>query len=747
MSPTSAPVRLRAAPPSALYGTEVLITGCNSGLGRELARGALNDGARLRFTCRSEEKVRDTERVLGDEFPEATIRGYCLDLGEFARVEAFCTELSLDSVQIEHLILNAGIHLPFKHLMTVDGFEIHQQINFLSAALIFLRLAGGSGERLRQVVYVSSDAHRMGHLPAVFPLTYLSRYAKSKLKATTFFLAARPLFPSTLISVISPGNVATAIHRHKHPLLRSFRSLLRGTQSPEEAADDLLDAAFCSSEPEAYWNRGKMVPAAKRCSSDALKLETWNETIASLPSHANHRPYASTELVKNHAETVSRLAPRVSVPSSEHELLDLVRSARESGRRVRVVGSRHSYNDCFYSHSSLLSLAEFTELGPVDPQRRMITVGAGITIRELCDHLDDQGYALPFACDAGQQTFVGAAITGTHGFCRQGGLIAELIVALRVVSGLGEVVSITDEAELRSFRVSAGTLGIVTAATISVERKEGFVEYSLSTIRESELVSRLAREARENEYYRFFRNRFHPDRYTVLTINRTETIPSAGALQRVRHIDESPTAPGLVRGLRYLMRSAMVHRVLRPLPAFKLNMSLVAPYSTYLFLNGGIVDRSYRLSSLMYHAWDDDTTRNMEIAIRPEHLRTFLHIFDPLSEALRARSGEYSGYFTGRYVGRSAKAVLAPNYERDVLFVDVHVSRGAAAHDFLGRLEEKLAETIPIRPHWAKEFSMGHTELKERYPAECWQAFRAMKRKYDPDNLFSNAYTERVYGW
>jgi FAD/FMN-containing dehydrogenase len=98
-------------------------------------------------------------------------------------------------------------------------------------------------------------------------------------------------------------------------------------------------------------------------------------------------------------------------------------------------------------------------------------------------------------------------------------------------------------------------------------------------------------------------------------------------------------------------------------------------------------------------------------------------------------------------VGGSAKAVLAPNYERDVLFVDVHVSKGAATQNFLGRLEEKLAETIPVRPHWAKEFSMDHGELKERYPAESWRAFEAMKLKYDPNNLFSNAYTERVYGW
>ena len=167
--------------------------------------------------------------------------------------------------------------------MTGDGFELHHQVNFLSAARMFLRLSERGGHPLRQVVYVSSNAHKMGHLPAIFPLSFWARYARSKLRATTFFHAVRPLFPGSVISVISPGNVETAVHRHKHWLVRRLRDVLGGAQLADAAAGDLLEAAFSSGKPEAYWNRGKIAAPSERCSARALRLVAWADGTAGLP--------------------------------------------------------------------------------------------------------------------------------------------------------------------------------------------------------------------------------------------------------------------------------------------------------------------------------------------------------------------------------------------------------------------------------------------------------------------------------
>ena len=174
---------------------------------------------------------------------------------------------------------------------------------------------------------------------------------------------------------------------------------------------------------------------------------------------------------------------------------------------------------------------------------------------------------------------------------------------------------------------------------------------------------------------------------------------------------------------------------------------MVAPFSTLLFVNAGIVNRFYRLSGLLFQAWNDHRTRNMELAIRPEGFATFLGIFRRVNAVFSARSGELGTFFTGRYTGGSDRTLLGPNHRRDEIFVDLHVRKGPNAEAFLRELEQSLMDVLSVRPHWGKEFAQGHTDIVGAYPADSWTEFRDAKRRYDPDNVFSNAYTKRVFGW
>lgn len=733
----------RIAPRGALYGTSLLITGGNTGIGNALARQALQLGASVRFTCRTAEKVDATAAGLRADCPHSDVLGYQLDMGDQESVDRLADRVRRDGV-VDTLILNAGVHVPFGFHTTIDGHELHHQVNFLSPARLFLSLSQGL-RPVRRVLYVSSDAHRRGDLPATFPFSFWARYSRSKLLATTFFLAARPLFPSTTISVLSPGSVETDVDRHKHPIIRRLRGLNRTIQQPEEAASALLDGVFASADPELYRNRGEVVDPSPRCADPKLQMSVWDEVIGDLPDRAGG--VAPTHVIRNHAETLTRLAPFVRTPRSEREVAEIVCRARRSGKTIRVVGSRHSYNDCFYSASELISLEQLNTIGPVDRSRGTITIGSGVTVQALCDHLDAIGYALKWAGNSGKQTVVGAAITGTHGYHREGGLIAELIVGARIVTGAGEALRVDDEAELRALRVSLGTLGIVTEVTMSLVPSGEPVKYELETLDEPEFLERLGSLGRDNEYFRFFPNRYHPKRFSVLTINPTEERPTADALQRLRYIDTTNAPRVLVATLRKVMRSAIMHRVLGRLPAPRLRMSLIAPYSTLLFVNAGIVNRWHWIAGLIYQTWNDDRTRNMELAIRPDDFARFLAVYRKAQSAFHAKTGEFSTYFTGRYAGASCRTLLGPNRGRDVIFVDLHVRRSPGAAAFLHDLEKQLMRLMPIRPHWGKEFTQDRRDLAGAYPAECWREFAAAKQRFDPQNIFSNGYTKRVFGW
>ena len=736
--------RRSEADQSLLRDTTVLVTGCNTGIGRELARQALAAGASVVLTCRTAAKLDATASGLLAEIPGADVRGYVLEMESQVSVDDLCDALERDGLIVDTLILSAGVHVPFGRRVTPDGHELHHQVNFLSPARLFLRLARGR-HAPRRVLYVSSDSHRHGWLPAIFPFTFWSRYARSKLLAATFFLSARPLHPDTTISVMSPGKVLTEVDRHKPAVVRWLRRMARGARSAALAASQLIDATFHGPRPEEYRNGGRVLKPSRRCLDPALQLAVWNDVLGGWKRGAGMQ--APSHVIRNHAGNVSLLAPTVRRPGSEAEVAELVRGARRDGRKVRVVGAGHSYNDCFYSHSELVSLERLSTIGPIDEARATVEVGAGVRVQALCDHLQAHGYALRWSGNSGAQTFVGAALTGTHGYHRDGGLLAQLIVAMRVVTGTGEIIAVEDESELRALRVSLGTLGVVTSVTVSLVRSGAPVRYDVATLDDHDLVARIREIGDRNEYFRFHASRYRSERLSVLTLNPAPRMPPPEELERIRFIEKEGAPRPVIAALRALMGSRPMHRLCRRLPLPRLRMSLVVPYSTLLFVNAGVVNRLYRLVSLIYQAWNDDRTRNMELAIRPRDLGSFLAIYRRLAERLAERTGRVSTYFTGRWVGASEATLLGPNNGRDVLFVDVHVMRNPLATEFLRELEASVAEAIPVRPHWGKEFAQRSQQLERAYPQESWSAFRAAKERYDPHNLFSNAYTRRVFGW
>lgn len=730
-----------------LAGTRLLITGANTGIGLALAREALALGADTDITCRTTDKLARTLEALRTEFPARTIGGWVVDFARMESVAALADSLREAAVGIDRLLLNAGVHVPFGTRHTVDGFELHRQVNFLGPAYLFRRLAEQKTLR-RGAIYVSSDAHHRGHIPAFFPLSFWARYARSKLDATTFFQAARPLFPHLEISVLSPGNVESEVHRYKPSWVRALRRLTSRGRAPVAAAREILDGAFFSPDPEQYRNRGRPEATAPRC-ADPERIEfRWNEVDALVERFGTTDGESDLRRIyqvhRNHAETVVRLGPRTREPKSVLELAALVRAARDEGRTVRVVGSKHSYNDCFYSHEELISLVHFDHIGEIDEVRNTVTVGAGVSVQALCDHLDARGYTLRWAGNSGVQTFVGAALTGTHGYAREGGLLAELIVGVRAVTGMGEIVELASEADLQAVRVSLGTLCIVVRATIEIQRKTGFVDYRVRTLDEDDLVDALPRLGRAHEYFRFFPNRLRPGRFSILTIDRTDAMPDPDALERIGYIDQAAPPAPLVAILRRLLRSGSLRAALGRLPSPPLGLAVVAEFSSLMFVNAGITNRAHRLVGLVYQAWNNDRTRNLELALRPADFRAFLNAY---RESLNAFPAARDAYFTGRWVGASCRTLLGANHGRDVIFLDVHVTDSASASDFLRDLEHRVSSRMPTRPHWGKEFASGRAQLRDAFPPRVWAEFSTAKARLDPDNVFSNGYTRRVFGW
>ncbi len=724
------PTDLDIAAASPWRGARVVVTGGSSGIGRAVSRQLIRAGAKV---------VVGSRRTVCEP-----VEYRALDLACLRSVRDFADELARDGNAIDMLLLNAGVHVPWKRVTTTDGEELHWQVNYLANVLLARTLVDAvRRSRLRRIVYVASEAHRMARLPGVGPLRFWHRYARSKEAAVTFFLRLRQLHPDLDIRVVSPGYVDTGIHLEKSPALARLERAWSRPRTAAEAARELLGVALADSvafeDDCGYWDRGRRRAPAPRCLDDARADRLWRSATERLAgSLPDVRP---PERVVNYAGNFRALHAAIERPGSVAEVAHTVRSAAGAGRPVRAVGRRHSYNDSFYSPGCMISLERLDRVLAFDAAVGTVTCEGGIPIGALCRHLDERGYRLRYSGNFGDQTLAGALATGTHGYGRDGGVMCELVRAMTVVLADGSVERVVDEARLRALRLGLGTLGVVVDVTMAVEPIAACL-YEVACMPRDDFQDRLAGLARRNEYLRFVPHPFDRRSMVYVTLNRIE---GDGPLDDARYIGDARAGAArmLVPPLRIPAVRALLGRALR---VSQHTLALRVPLSGTLFIRSGLVDRHARLARAGQLALDRPDWLNMELALPHSRYSDFSALFEhecPPSSALSRRRP----YYTCRVVGAADNVLLAPNYGRDVVFVDVHADPSdPRSLPFLRSLEAVATATMDARPHWGKISFLEDPCIRSLYPAENIEAFVAMKRKLDPGGVFSNDFTRRVLG-
>ncbi|WP_052384018.1 oxidoreductase [Litchfieldella xinjiangensis] len=142
-----------------------VVTGANTGLGLETARGLLRERYRVIVTARTPHKGHAAVDALRREYPEADVRYEPLDLDSLASVRDFADQLYSREASLDLLINNAGVlALPTREL-TQEGYERQLGVNYLGHFLLTSRLlpllVAAPAPR---VVQLASLAHRSGRI-------------------------------------------------------------------------------------------------------------------------------------------------------------------------------------------------------------------------------------------------------------------------------------------------------------------------------------------------------------------------------------------------------------------------------------------------------------------------------------------------------------------------------------------------------------------------------------------------------
>ncbi|EZA58809.1 Retinol dehydrogenase [Ooceraea biroi] len=284
-----------------LVGKTVVITGANTGIGKETARDLYRRGAKVILACRNIEKAYDALEDIKNNPPSRPdreqFRGnpgelaiYQLDLSSLTSIRECAKNLLAKESAIHLLINNAGI-LTTKQERTEDGFELQLQTNYIGPFLLTLLLLPKiqSSTPGCRIVNVSSIMHTFGAIHDDLNLenSYnpIRAYMQSKLANILFTRELVRQLKETNIEGINvyslhPGVITTELTRHFENAFSIVRYLyaIAGylkqpfIKNPEQGAQTTI---YCSIDETAAYETGLYY---KQAQDDQMAKNLWNRT-------------------------------------------------------------------------------------------------------------------------------------------------------------------------------------------------------------------------------------------------------------------------------------------------------------------------------------------------------------------------------------------------------------------------------------------------------------------------------------
>ncbi|RUS74792.1 hypothetical protein EGW08_017459 [Elysia chlorotica] len=282
--------------PTKYAGTEtlelktVLITGANTGLGKETARDLAKRGGRIIMACRNLEKGEATRKEIVEETKNEDVVVQELDLASFESIQNFAKKFNETETRLDILINNAGV-MACPKTLTKDGLEMQIGTNhfghFLLTNLLLDKLKACSPSR---IVILSSMAHAFASIKwddinSDKKYGDWAAYGQSKLANILHCLELSNRLKGTGVTVnsVHPGGVNTDLQRHTNrgifKLLKPLSKLFFKT--PVDGAQTTL---YCALSPDLeevsgkYFVDCKEKAPSRRGQSEADAKRLWELT-------------------------------------------------------------------------------------------------------------------------------------------------------------------------------------------------------------------------------------------------------------------------------------------------------------------------------------------------------------------------------------------------------------------------------------------------------------------------------------
>jgi NAD(P)-dependent dehydrogenase (short-subunit alcohol dehydrogenase family) len=277
-----------------LEGKNIVVTGCNSGLGLETMRVLAMRGAHVIGTARTETKASEAGRSVGGK-----TTGVACELSDPKSVRAAVRTIGDKGLKIDAIVANAGI-MALPKLETAHGYELQFFTNHVGHFIFVTGLLEALADDGR-VVMLSSGAHNnapkggiaFDNLDGSQGYSSWTFYGQSKIANLLFAaeLARKLKGTKKTANSLHPGVIKTNLGRHMNPVVRgalSIGGVIAMKSIPEGAATQCYvavnpGAATISGE---YWADCNVAKCRADARDPELAKKLWTRTeeiVAKLP--------------------------------------------------------------------------------------------------------------------------------------------------------------------------------------------------------------------------------------------------------------------------------------------------------------------------------------------------------------------------------------------------------------------------------------------------------------------------------
>lgn len=414
--------------------------------------------------------------------------------------------------------------------------------------------------------------------------------------------------------------------------------------------------------------------------------------------------------IKNWAGNYEYNARNVFYPTTIGQIQSLVKQHQ----KIRVIGTRHSFNGIADSPDTLISLDQYPWSITIHHAHSKVSFGASVTYADLSRTLHAGGLALPNLASLPHISVVGACATATHGSGDGNQNLATAVSGLEFVTADGELVRLSREQNPESFEgvvVHLGGLGVVVSLTLDVLPTFEITQIVYEHLPFAQLEAHFE-EIMSSAYSVSLFTDWEADHINQIWLKQhvgdhvsfTQASNFYGAIPAIHQ--KHPIAGFSAESCTDQL--GMVGAWHERLPHFRMDS---VPSAGNELQSEYFIPRDHAIKAIQAVG-----TLRSEIA---PHL---------LVSEIRSIAAD--------------KLWMSPCYQQDA--VAIHFTwkpDWRAVSQLLPRIEAQLA-VFDARPHWGKLFTMSPRRIQSLYPK--LSQFRELLQHYDPQGKFRNPFLEAI---